>query len=112
MCQVPAGPARLATKTPREIPGRFVSRSEKQILRFAQDDVSLFSDTSVRERIRTNLDLVDLGPVLRAAFVVEYGARARHRPQPLAFPARVRIVDAAVHELGVETQRIRHTKVH
>src|SRR6266480_2652196 len=56
--------------------GLNVSRSEKQILRFAQDDVSLFSDTSVSERIRTNLDLVDLGPVLRAALVVEHGARA------------------------------------
>src|SRR5438309_6061863 len=67
---------------------------------------------SVRERIRTNLDLVDLGPVLRAAFVVEHGARARHRPQAFAFPAGVRVVDAAVHELGVEAQRIRHTQVH
>src|SRR6266699_6723131 len=85
-------------KRPGEIPGRFVSRSEKQILRFAQDDVSLFSDTSVRERIRTNLDLVDLGPVLRTALVVEHGARARHRPQTFALPTGARIVDAAVHE--------------
>src|SRR6266480_3959708 len=67
---------RTCSKNAPGIPGRIVSRSEKRILRFAQDDVSLFSDTSVRERIRTNLDLVDLGPVLRAALVVEHGARA------------------------------------
>src|SRR6266478_3360527 len=63
------GPARLAEKNAPGNPGAF-----------CLDDVSLFSDASVRERIRANLDLVDLGPVLRAAFVVEHGARARHRP--------------------------------
>src|SRR6266704_6640249 len=66
---------------------------------------------SVRQGIRTNLNLVHLGPVLSAAFVVEHGARARHRPQAFAFPAGVGVVDAAVHELGVEAQRIRHTQV-
>src|SRR6266571_5771597 len=98
-------------KAPGSPRGGLVSRSEKRILRFAQDDVSLFSDTSVREWIRTNLDLVDLRPVLRAALVVEHGARARHRPQTFAFPAGARVVDASVHELGVEAQRIRHAQV-
>src|SRR6266511_4115727 len=63
---------------------------------------------TIRERIRANLNPVYLGTVLRAALVVEHGARSGHGPHTLAFPARVRIVDTAVDQLGVEAQRIRH----
>src|SRR5258708_20537352 len=71
-----------------------------------------FFTASVRQRIGPYLHLVDLGRILRAALVVEHRARARHGPRAFAFPAGVRVVDAAVHELGIETQRIGHTQGH
>src|SRR5690348_3054713 len=48
----------------------------------------------------------NLGAVLRAALVVEYGAGARGRPQPAPFPAFARVVDASVDVLGEETERV------
>src|SRR5258708_36813586 len=66
-----------------------------------------FFTASVRQRIGPYLHLVDLGRILRAALVVEHRARARHGPRAFAFPAGVRVVDAAVHELVIETERIR-----
>ena len=38
--------------------------------------------------------------------------RAQRRPQPLAFPAGVWIVDATIHVLAEETQRIWDMEVH
>src|SRR5215467_13098617 len=68
------------------------------------------ADRSIRERIRPDLELVNLRAVRRAAFVVEHGARARSRPQALALPARVRIVDTPVDQLGEEAQRVRQDR--
>src|ERR1700704_6410104 len=59
--------------------------------------VSATASKSIRQRVRADLHLVDLRRVLRAALVVEHGARARHGPQALALPAGFRIVDAAIH---------------
>src|SRR6185369_11958640 len=72
--------------------------------------VTIFK-TSVRQRIWPYLQVVDLGAVRRAAFVVEHGARARHRPQALALTAGLRIVDASIGELAEEADRIRHAQV-
>src|SRR5437867_13380016 len=80
----------VEARTPRDFPGAFCFGTYR------------YSDTSVRERIRADLHLVDLGAVLRAALVVEHRPRSRHDPQALAFPARVRAVDAAVDHLGLE----------
>src|SRR5581483_9133402 len=62
---------------------------------------------STRQRIGPELDVRDLRPRAFAAFHVEGRAGRRRRPQALAFPAAVRIVDAAVHPFRVEAQRIR-----
>src|SRR5499427_3714273 len=70
------------------------------------------ADRSIRERIRPDLELVNLRAVRRAAFVVEHGARARSCPEGLALPARVRIVDTPVDQLGEEAQRVRHAEIH
>src|SRR5438552_18918583 len=77
-------PAFMANPPWKKNPGK--SRGARFI-----EDAPPFGDASVRERIGTNLDPVDLRAVLRAAFVVEHGARARHRPQAFAFPAAVRL---------------------
>src|SRR5260221_8211915 len=66
---------------------------------------------SIRQRIRPELQVVDLRAVGRAAFVVEYGARARHGPQALALPAGLRVVDAAVDQLAEEAARVGHMDV-
>src|SRR5262249_37561361 len=65
----------------------------------------------VRKRIGPDLDLVDLRPILRAAFIVEDRAAAERRPKPAAFPARVRVIDASVDILGEEAERIGHANV-
>jgi len=45
-----------------------------------------------------------------AAFDVENSARGVRRPQPLALPAGLRIVDASIEALGEEPDRIGHTE--
>src|SRR3989475_1400860 len=80
-------------------------------------DCRLFSGTFSageglpRERIRAQLQLVNLRLVVRAAFVVEVGARARGGPHRAALPAGLRIVDAPVDVLGEEAERVRNAEV-
>src|SRR3989449_10836295 len=66
---------------------------------------------SPREGIGAELELHDLARRSLAAFDVERRPRAVRRPQPLAFPACTRVVDAPVHPLGVEAHRIGDTQV-
>src|SRR6058998_2108649 len=66
---------------------------------------------SLREGIGAKLELHDLARRPLAAFDVERRPRAVRRPQPLAFPACTRVVDAPVHPLGVEAHRIGDTQV-
>src|SRR5213593_3291035 len=67
---------------------------------------------SLRERIGAKLELHDLARRPLAAFDVERRPGAVGRPQPLALPASIRIVDAPIHPLGVEAHRIRDAQVH
>src|SRR5579883_2454922 len=66
---------------------------------------------SVRQRIRTHLEMHDLGQVALAAFQMERRAVAGRGPNAPSLPAAVRIVDAAVHALGIEAHRIRHAHI-
>src|SRR5213593_303806 len=67
---------------------------------------------SLRERIGAKLELHDLARRPLAALDVERRPGAVGRPQPFALPAAIRIVDAAVHPLGVEAHRIGNAQVH
>src|ERR1043166_3930536 len=73
--------------------------------------VTILKPLLVRQRVRPDLQVVDLRAVRRAALVVEHGARPRHRPQAFALPAGLGIVDAAVSELAEEAGRIGDTQV-
>src|SRR6266404_6184714 len=66
---------------------------------------------SSRQRVRTNLELDHLGLGSLAGFAMERRAVSVGRPDAAALPARIRIVDAAVHPLGKEAERIRHPHV-
>src|SRR5262245_64016360 len=70
------------------------------------------TDTAVRslprQRIRPDLELHHLRQRALAALDVERGALAVGGPDAAAFPARVRIVDAPVHALGIEAERVGH----
>ena len=68
--------------------------------------------SSPRERIRSHLDLVDLRSRGSASFVVEYGACARCRPDSVAFPARIWVVDASIDVFAEETHRVWNMAVH
>src|SRR5688572_12833058 len=59
-----------------------------------------------RQRIRPQLEMQHLAGGALAGFSVERRARREGGPQPFAFPARVGIVDAAVHPFRVEPERI------
>src|SRR3989442_7804033 len=65
---------------------------------------------SRRKRIGTKLELHDLARRPLAAFDMEGRSGAVGRPQSLALPASIRIVDAPVHPLGVEAEGIRDAK--
>src|SRR5207247_9517807 len=65
---------------------------------------------SPSERIGTELELHDLARGPFAPFDVEGRSGAVGRPQSLALPASIRIVDASVHPLGVEAHGIRHAE--
>src|SRR5262245_66552353 len=60
--------------------------------------------SSPRQRIRPDLELHHLRQRALAALDVERRALAVGRPDAAALPARVRIVDASVHALGVEAE--------
>src|SRR5215813_11715946 len=61
---------------------------------------------SERQRIRAQLEVIDLGPRALPTFHVERRAVAARRPNPPAFPTGIGIVDATVHALDVEAERI------
>ena len=67
---------------------------------------------SSRERIRSHLDFVDLRSRGRASFVVKYGACARCRPDAVAFPAPVWVVDASIDVFAEETHGVWNMDVH
>src|SRR4029450_7104573 len=62
--------------------------------------------SSPRQRIGPDLELYHLRQRALAALDVERRALAVGRPDATALPARVRIVDASVHSLGVEAERV------
>src|SRR5262245_55699546 len=63
----------------------------------------------LRQRTGPELELHDLRAGAAAAFHVKRRARGSRRPESLALPAGVRVVDPAVHPLRVVAGRIRHT---
>src|SRR5437667_1959870 len=65
---------------------------------------------SRRERIGTKLELHDLARRSLAALDMEGRSGAVGRPQSLALPASIRIVDAPIHPLRVEAHGIRDAK--
>src|SRR5262249_15363988 len=79
-------------------------RSWQHILRLARafepHGAGPQSGHSTGKRIGAKLEPHNLGPVLLAAFQVKHGARGVGRPQRSAFPAAVRIVDAAFRPFG------------
>src|SRR5882672_7342776 len=64
-----------------------------------------------RQRIRPDLELHHLRQRTLAALEVERRALAVGRPDAAAFPAGVGIVDATVHALGIEAERVGHAHV-
>ena len=64
------------------------------------------------QRIRTNLEFDRLGLGSLAGFAMERSPVSIGRPDATALPAGVRIVDAAIHPLGEEAERIRNPHVH
>src|SRR5262245_14509219 len=65
---------------------------------------------SVRQRIRTNLEVHGERLAPLAAFAQPRGAVAAGAPQSAALPAGIGIVDAAVESFGVPTHRIGHAQ--
>src|SRR5437867_11633179 len=65
---------------------------------------------SRRERIGTQLELHDLARRSLAALEMEGRSGAVGRPQSLALPASIRIVQTPIHPLGVEAQWVRDAK--
>src|SRR5438067_8135500 len=70
----------------------------------------MFPMSSQRQRVGAQLEVVDLGLCALAAFHVERRAAAGGGPDPLALPAGGGIVNAAVHALDVEAERIGHAQ--
>src|SRR5262249_3216295 len=67
--------------------------------------------TSALQRVRADLELVDLRRGALAGFAMERRAVAVGRPQRAALPAGIRVVDATVDPLGEEAERIRNAHV-
>src|ERR1700730_10851010 len=62
--------------------------------------------SSARQRVRADLELIDLRRRSLAGLAMERRAVAVRRPERAALPAGVRIVDAAIDPLGEEAERI------
>src|SRR4029434_10629835 len=71
---------------------------------------SLLQFLSLRQRIRSQLELYNLGLRPLAAFDMVGRSAGVGRPYSLALPPRFRIVDAPVHTLGVESHGIGNAK--
>src|SRR5687768_18235992 len=63
---------------------------------------------SSRQGIGPDLHLVNLTRRSLARFHVKWRTRADGGPQAASLPARLRIIDAAVHPLCIEAERIGH----
>src|SRR5206468_5493875 len=72
---------------------------------------SVGAGSLARERVRTQLELHDLARRPLAAFHVEGCARTDGRPQAAPLPAGIRVVDASVHPLRVEAERVRYPQI-
>src|SRR5579862_862327 len=68
--------------------------------------------SSISERIWSNLEVHHLRVRAFSGLAVERRSSAPSGPDSLAFPAGLRIVDAAVHPLGEEAERIRYAQHH
>src|SRR5207249_10339920 len=64
----------------------------------------------LRQRIRPQLEVHHLAGRSLPRFHVERRASADRRVHSSALPPCLRIVDPAVHPLGIETRRIRHAQ--
>src|SRR4051812_2739351 len=69
-----------------------------------------WDDALLRQSVRPDLELDDLARRPFAAFHVERSTGADRGPQTLPLPAAVRVVDATIHPLGVEAERVRHAQ--
>src|SRR4029453_16177181 len=67
---------------------------------------------SSRQRVRANLNLIHLGPRRSAPLVVEHRSCAGGGPYRASLPARLWIVDAAIHILAEEAHGIGNVDGH
>src|SRR6266851_8908279 len=69
-----------------------------------------FTLRSVRQRVRSNLEVDDfrVGPFSR--FTMEGGASPPGGPHSFALPSRLGVVKAPIHSFGVEPQGIGHAQ--
>src|SRR5260221_9413155 len=65
----------------------------------------------MRQRIGAKLELHELRRSAFAALDVERRTVARRRPDAAAFPAAIRVVDPAVHGLGIKPHGIGDDKI-
>src|SRR5436305_9297248 len=72
----------------------------------------LFWHRSVRQRIRSDLEVHHLGHGALAGLGMEGSPRAPSCPYSFTLPPRFRIVDTAIHTFGKEAQRIRNPHHH
>src|SRR4051794_6623711 len=69
--------------------------------------ITSYSNRSLRQRVRSHLEVHGQWPAAKAAFAQPWRAVAARAPQSTALPAGIRIVDAPVEPLGVEAHGIR-----
>ena len=70
-----------------------------------------YSSSLPRQRIRPNLEVHDLAFSALSAFDMPHEVGTVIRPEPAAFPAGVRIVDAPVHTARIESEGIRNAQL-
>src|ERR1700722_12644558 len=85
----------LSFKEPRRVRNRgFVIAFGRTTPAISSRDLSL---ALIGQRIRPNLEVNDLTGCSFSSLTVEWRPGAPRRPDSLAFPASLRVVDAAVH---------------
>src|SRR5215831_9472891 len=90
-------------------------RAVSAILHWSAEDSPTPSPTLARlpsERIRAELEVDHFARRPLSSFHMERRARAHGRPEPAPLPPRARVIDAAVHPLRVETDRVGHAEDH
>src|SRR5436309_414588 len=70
---------------------------------------TIVNQSSIRERIRADLEVHHLAQGAFAGLAVEGRARAPGGPYALAFPAGFGVVNSAIHPFRKESQGIWHT---